>query len=225
MDDAGALLSALEGARAQAQTRVETFAAVVEGLRDARGDADTDDEHDPEGSTLSWDRATHAASLEESVRAEMMPQGAVVLERCPRTPLPRAGAAQVPGMPVRRTSDGQGPRRAVDPHDAWSDGSRGALPLRVSGFQSGGGGAGRKLPGFQSGGGGAGRKLPGLQSGGGGAGRKPGVRRGPSASCISGAPNSAIDGTPSGSRIVPHRHITRPDRRTLPSPCCERPRA
>lgn len=64
MNDTGALLSALEGARAQAQTRVETFAAVLEGLRDARGDADTDDEHDPEGSTLSWDRATHAASLE-----------------------------------------------------------------------------------------------------------------------------------------------------------------
>lgn len=64
MDDARALLAALEEARAQAQTRVDTFAAVVDGLRDARGDADTDDEHDPEGSTLSWDRATHAASLE-----------------------------------------------------------------------------------------------------------------------------------------------------------------
>ena len=52
------LLAALRAERDDALRRVAVFDEVVADLVEARGDADTDDEHDPEGSTVSWDRAT-----------------------------------------------------------------------------------------------------------------------------------------------------------------------
>lgn len=63
MDDAADRIDALGRARAEAVARVGEFDDVVRALTAARGDSDTDDEHDPEGSTVSWDRAVQAASL------------------------------------------------------------------------------------------------------------------------------------------------------------------
>lgn len=63
-----ALIRALEHARDEAAARVAEFAATVQAFADARGDADADDEHDPEGSTLAWERATAAASVDVARR-------------------------------------------------------------------------------------------------------------------------------------------------------------
>lgn len=57
-----ALLDALNVARADAVRRLAEFEEVVAGLAEARTDADGDDEHDPEGSTVAWDRAAQAAT-------------------------------------------------------------------------------------------------------------------------------------------------------------------
>lgn len=56
------LLAALGAERDEALRRVALFDEVVRDLMEARGDADTDDEHDPEGSTVSWDRVTQEAT-------------------------------------------------------------------------------------------------------------------------------------------------------------------
>ena len=56
------LLAALRAERDEALRRVAVFDEVVRDLMEARGDADTDDEHDPEGSTVSWDRVTQEAT-------------------------------------------------------------------------------------------------------------------------------------------------------------------
>lgn len=58
-----ALLDALHAARGDAVRRLAEFQEVVAGLADARTDADGDDEHDPEGSTVAWDRAAQAATV------------------------------------------------------------------------------------------------------------------------------------------------------------------
>ena len=71
MDETPAdLLAILARHRHEAAARVAEFEAVVLGLADARGDADTDDEHDPEGSTVSWERAAHEATA-EAARAHL----------------------------------------------------------------------------------------------------------------------------------------------------------
>ncbi len=64
MDTTSALHAELTRARGEAVARVAEFDAVVRELAQARSDSDTDDEHDPEGSTLSWDRAVQAASAD-----------------------------------------------------------------------------------------------------------------------------------------------------------------
>ena len=48
----------------QITARIATMTTDLHAIFDASVDSNADDEHDPEGSTLSWDRATHAASLE-----------------------------------------------------------------------------------------------------------------------------------------------------------------
>lgn len=61
---ADATLAALLATRAQVAARVDEFDSVAKELADARGDADSDDEHDPEGSTIAWDRAAQEATAE-----------------------------------------------------------------------------------------------------------------------------------------------------------------
>ncbi|GMA40234.1 TraR/DksA family transcriptional regulator [Mobilicoccus caccae] len=56
------LRESLLAAQAEARRRVAEFDAVLRDLTEARGDADSDDEHDPEGSTVAWDRAVNAAT-------------------------------------------------------------------------------------------------------------------------------------------------------------------
>ncbi len=62
-DDAE-LRRALLRERDEAQARLAEFEQTTKELADARSDADTDDEHDPEGSTVSWERAVAAASAQ-----------------------------------------------------------------------------------------------------------------------------------------------------------------
>lgn len=64
MNEAGDLLGALRRSRAEAEARVAEFEATTAALAQARGDADSDDEHDPEGSTVAWDRAVSAATAD-----------------------------------------------------------------------------------------------------------------------------------------------------------------
>ncbi|MDO5629604.1 MAG: TraR/DksA C4-type zinc finger protein [Mobilicoccus sp.] len=64
MDDPAALLADLRRHRAAVAERVQEFELLARGLAEARSDADTDDEHDPEGSTVSWDRAVTAATAQ-----------------------------------------------------------------------------------------------------------------------------------------------------------------
>lgn len=59
-----ATLAALLTARAESEARAREFDAVAKQLAAARNDADSDDEHDPEGSTIAWDRATQEATAE-----------------------------------------------------------------------------------------------------------------------------------------------------------------
>lgn len=62
------LVDALRAARREAAARLAEFERVVDELAAARTDADGDDEHDPEGSTVSWDRAAQAATVEAARR-------------------------------------------------------------------------------------------------------------------------------------------------------------
>lgn len=69
MDQRAELLRALERARAEAAARVAEFEATVASIVRSRGD-DTDDEHDPDGTTLSWERALHAGTV-DAARAHL----------------------------------------------------------------------------------------------------------------------------------------------------------
>jgi DnaK suppressor protein len=61
--DSGALL---ESERLAAWDRVQTMRTELEGLAGDADDANGDDEHDPEGSTLAYERARVAALLTEA---------------------------------------------------------------------------------------------------------------------------------------------------------------
>jgi RNA polymerase-binding transcription factor DksA len=63
------LLRALERARAEAEGRVAEFEEAVASIVRSRGD-DTDDEHDPDGTTLSWERALHVGTV-DTARAHL----------------------------------------------------------------------------------------------------------------------------------------------------------
>ncbi len=56
----------LESARRSAMERVGTVRAELDGLAGDAEDANGDDEHDPEGSTLAYERARVAALLAEA---------------------------------------------------------------------------------------------------------------------------------------------------------------
>jgi hypothetical protein len=61
--DADLIADLLHQRRAQAQTQQAELSAAIEDIRLARSLTFTDDEHDPEGSTLSLDQARDAALL------------------------------------------------------------------------------------------------------------------------------------------------------------------
>jgi RNA polymerase-binding transcription factor DksA len=58
--------AALESERLSAVARVRAMTVELEGLAADSGDANGDDEHDPEGSTLAYERARVAALLTEA---------------------------------------------------------------------------------------------------------------------------------------------------------------
>lgn len=69
MDQRAELLRELDRARAEAANRVAEIEATVASLVRSRGD-DTDDEHDPDGAPLSWERALHAG-IADTARAHL----------------------------------------------------------------------------------------------------------------------------------------------------------
>ncbi len=62
-DDPRALL---DEARDRARRRVQELAAIVDGIIESARDANLDDEHDPEGSTIGFERAQAAALLDQA---------------------------------------------------------------------------------------------------------------------------------------------------------------
>lgn len=69
MDRRGELLRELERARDEVAGRVAEFEENVASIVRSRGD-DTDDEHDPDGTTLAWERALHAGTV-DAARAHL----------------------------------------------------------------------------------------------------------------------------------------------------------
>ncbi len=70
-DDGGAMSdddpkALLDEARDRARRRVQELAAVVHGIIESAQDANLDDEHDPEGSTIGFERAQAAALLDQA---------------------------------------------------------------------------------------------------------------------------------------------------------------
>lgn len=65
-----ALLAQLRERRDEEFRRVAQFDTVVRELAESRGDSDADDEHDPEGSTVAWERAAQQASA-DAARAHL----------------------------------------------------------------------------------------------------------------------------------------------------------
>ena len=63
--DAGALLAA---DRADTRARIETMTREYENIVAASVDANTDDEHDPEGATIAFERAQLSALLDQARR-------------------------------------------------------------------------------------------------------------------------------------------------------------
>jgi DnaK suppressor protein len=61
--DESIIRSALEGERVTALTRVRALRAELDGIIEGAVDANTDDEHDPEGSTIAYERARATALL------------------------------------------------------------------------------------------------------------------------------------------------------------------
>lgn len=60
-------LEALEAAYARAATRVRGLTDALDAIIEASASANLDDEHDPEGSTVGFERAQIAALLEHQV--------------------------------------------------------------------------------------------------------------------------------------------------------------
>lgn len=58
----------LRDLRASATRRAEGLVAAFDGIVDAASDVATDDEHDPEGHTIAWERQQIAALLDDTNR-------------------------------------------------------------------------------------------------------------------------------------------------------------
>jgi len=68
MADQGAARAALAAARERTQSRLSSLEREFGGIVDAARDVGTDDEHDPEGATLAFERQ-HLAALAAAARA------------------------------------------------------------------------------------------------------------------------------------------------------------
>lgn len=96
MERRSELLRALERARAEAAGRVAEFEETVASIVRSRGD-DTDDEHDPDGTTLSWERALHAGTV-DAARAHLAEIDAAIT----RLHNGWDGSCEVCGNPIAR---------------------------------------------------------------------------------------------------------------------------
>ncbi len=85
----------LQAERERALTRAAALEREFAGLAEAASSAGTDDEHDPEGATLAFERQ-HAAALLESARAQVAAVDAA-LERLAQG---RYGVCEVCGQPI-----------------------------------------------------------------------------------------------------------------------------
>ena len=61
-----AVANRLQQMRADARQRAESLASSFDGIVEAAADVATDDEHDPEGHTIAWERQQVAGLLEET---------------------------------------------------------------------------------------------------------------------------------------------------------------
>ena len=59
-------MTTLPAARARAEQRIRELTAVLAGIVDASANANLDDEHDPEGATVAFEREQTAALLERA---------------------------------------------------------------------------------------------------------------------------------------------------------------
>ncbi len=66
MTDGTAFREAIEADRATTSARVLALRSEIDGIASASADANTDDEHDPEGATLAFERARTAALLADA---------------------------------------------------------------------------------------------------------------------------------------------------------------
>ncbi len=98
----------LESARRSAEERVRTVRAELDGLAGDAEDANGDDEHDPEGSTLAYERARVAALLAEAesnlddldrALVKVASGNYAVCERCGD----EIGAERLEALPAART--------------------------------------------------------------------------------------------------------------------------
>jgi DnaK suppressor protein len=85
----------LQAERERALVRVTALEREFAGLAEAASSAGTDDEHDPEGATLAFERQ-HAAALLESARAQVAAVDAA-LERLAQG---RYGVCETCGQPI-----------------------------------------------------------------------------------------------------------------------------
>ena len=95
MDSMTSARELLEAERELARTRVAALEREFTGLAEAASALGTDDEHDPEGATLAFERQ-HAAALLEAARAQVAAVDAA-LERVAQG---RYGVCEVCGEPI-----------------------------------------------------------------------------------------------------------------------------
>jgi DnaK suppressor protein len=108
MSDPDPTVVALHAARDRTAERVHELALAVDAIVEASKEANLDDEHDPEGSTVGFERAQTAALL-EAARTQLAEIDAAIdrtrrgtygtCERC-GTPIPRARLEAKPATRV-----------------------------------------------------------------------------------------------------------------------------
>ncbi|AEG43003.1 TraR/DksA C4-type zinc finger protein [Isoptericola variabilis] len=80
---------------AEVEARIAAQRRTVEGIVESSRDANGDDEHDPEGATLAWERQ-QAAALADEARAER----AQLLAALDRVAAGTYGVCEVCGRPI-----------------------------------------------------------------------------------------------------------------------------
>jgi len=113
-DERDELIAAVEAERQRAATQVATLRRSVDAIVEAAELTSTDDEHDPEGATIAYERAQALALLRQArddlvrldaVRAELEAGATVVCETC-GTPIP---VERLLALPTARTCIGCAP--------------------------------------------------------------------------------------------------------------------